>query len=486
MARGGRARIGRHRRAYALPLACALALAGAGAALAQEGAILPPLQAPLAAGCPPLALADLESLALANNPTLPGAAALVQQQQGLAKQAGLYPNPTAGYVRSDPDQPDQSETQGVFLSQDIVTAGKLRLARSAGKQEVERSSWQLEAQRARVLNDVRIRFYEVLGAQKAVDAAQDLEALAAEGVKVAQKLLQAKQGSRPDVLQAEIQLSAVRSSLADAKYRHQSAWRQLAMVVGLPCLQPIVLAGSLEGDVPALDWEESAKRLLAASPLLRAQEAEIRASEYELQLARAQAYPNVNVQVVAQRDHVMKFSSVSTLVSLPIPLFNRNQGNILAAEGRLLQQKKEHERIRLALLDQLAVSFRQYQTLRSQAERLRTEILPRAKENLDLTTRAYSLGRFDFLRVLTARHTYFQTNLAYLDALTELHKVAVEIAGLQLTGGLNPTEAGTALQGTPGAGTAGIRSILLQQLQEQRGGASRNLPGAVQAAGAER
>jgi cobalt-zinc-cadmium efflux system outer membrane protein len=287
--------------------------------------------------------------------------------------------------------------------------------------------------------------------------------------------------------------------LQDAKYRHQAAWRQLANVVGVPALPPAPLLGpfrggapsgvphgapplgGLEGDVPDLDWQQSLDRLLAASPLLRAQQAEIRASEYELKLARMQAIPNVNVQVVAERDHVEKFSSVSTLISLPVPLFNRNQGNIQAAEGTLLQQRKEYERIRLALADQLAGSFRQYLTLRSQAGRLGREILPKAKENLDLTTQGYRLGRFDFLRVLNARQTYFQTKLAHIDALTELHKTAVEITGLQLTGALNPTEAGTALQNTPGAGTTGMRGVLLQQLQEQRSNAARNLPGAVQA-----
>jgi len=151
------------------------------------------------------------------------------------------------------------------------------------------------------------------------------------------------------------------------------------------------------------------------------------------------------------------------------------------AENVLWQQQEEYKRVRLALADQLAASFQQYQGLKSQVERLKQDILPRARENLDLTTQAYKLGRFDFLRVLNARQTYSQANLAYVDALTQLHKVAIEITGLQLTGGLNPTEVGTALQTTPGAGGTGARNVLLQQLQEQRGTASPPLPGAVQA-----
>jgi cobalt-zinc-cadmium efflux system outer membrane protein len=431
-------------------------------------------------GQQPLTLADLERLALASNPTLPQAAALVQQQEGLMRQAGLYPNPVAGYLRTDPDQPGRSQTAGVFLSQELVTAGKLRLGRTAGRQEVEHWSWQLNAQQARVINDVRIRFYEVLGAQQAVQADTELVRLAEEGVRAAEQLLKAKQGSRPDVLQAEIQLSLARTSLQDAEYRHRAGWQQLANVVGVPGLPPAPLTGSLEDQIPDLDYHASLQQLLSSSPLLKAQEAEIRASQTELRLARAQAVPNVNVQVVAERDHIEKFSTVSTLVSVPVPLFNRNQGNIVNAEGVLRQQQKEYERIKLALSDQLAASFRQYLALRAQVERLRKEVLPRARENLDLTTRGYRLRQFDFLHVVSARQTYSQANRAYIDALTELHKVVVEIQGLQLTGGLNPTEVGTALQTTPGAAASRL-GVLLQQEQQQRGAASRNLPGAVQA-----
>ncbi len=428
---------------------------------------------------PGLTLDHLEKLALTHNPTIGGAGALVMQQQGVLKQAGLYPNPTVGYVRSDPDQSGKSQTQGVFVSQDIVTGGKLQLARSAARLEVEQSTWQLEAQQTRVINDVRIRFYETLGAQHAVLAALDLEKIAVEGVKIAEQLLAAKVGTRPDLLQAEIQLSVVRASLRDARLRYDGAWRQLSAVVGLREMPPALLSGDLEGEMPALDWDVLVRQLLANSPLLKAQQAQISAAEYELKLARVQVIPNINVQVVAQRDSTEKFSSVSSFVGVPIPIFNRNQGNIISAEGRLLQQRKEHERIQLALVDQLAGSYRQYQSLRHQAEQLKKEILPRAKENLDLTVQGYKVGRFDFSRVLTARQLYFQSNLTYVDSLTEFRKTAIEIAGLQLTGGLNPAEAGTALQAT--SGQTGTRSILLQQLQEQRNSSSQVRPGAIQA-----
>ena len=192
------------------------------------------------------------------------------QQQGLLRQLTRYPNPSAGWVQSASSRRSEGETQGAFISQDIVTAGKLRIAGQAERAEIEWRTLQLKAQTARVLNDVRIRYYEVLGAQQAMDTAAELERLAAEDLKTVGRLLEAKQASRPDVLQAEIHLGAVRASHQDARLRHQAAWRQLANLVGVPHLPPAPLPGDIEDDLPQFDWDESLRRLLAESPVLRA------------------------------------------------------------------------------------------------------------------------------------------------------------------------------------------------------------------------
>lgn len=428
-----------------------------------------------------LTLENLERIALGYNPTIPQAGSLIRQQEGFTIQAGLYPNPQAGYVRSDPDHSGQSRTSGVFLSQTFITGGKLRLAQEASQHDVTLRAWQLDAQQQRVVNDVRIGFYEVLGAQRAIAAAEDLERSAAEGVRIAKELVDAQRAGRPDLLQAEMQFELARGAVKDAEYRLLAARRHLASLAGVEELPEGDAIGSLDDSIPELEWETSLQRLLDESPLLKSQAAELQAAQTEVRLARAQAVPNLNVQAVAQRDSVKKFNSVSTLVSLPVPVFNRNQGGIVQAQAFLTQQQREYDRLRQALSDQLAASFQQYSSFRSEAERVESELLPRAKENLELTTEAYRLGRMDFLRVVDARRTYFQTRMSQIDALTALHKVVAEIEGLQLTGGLNPTEIGTALQTTPGRPGAGSRRVLFQQLQSQSNTSQRNLPGALQA-----
>lgn len=431
-------------------------------------------------GTAPISLAELEALALRNNPTIKAAEALVLQQQGLLRQLTRYPNPTAGWVQSTPSRRSEGATQGAFISQDVVTAGKLRVVNQAERVEIEWRCLQLKAQIGRVLNDVRVRYYEVLGAQQALAVATELERLAADDLRIIDRLLKAKQASRPDVLQAEIHLSAVRASLENVRLRHQAAWRQLANLVGVPQLPPARLPDEVETEAPPFEWDETLRRLLSESPVLRAQAAQVRQAELEVQLQKRLVVPNINVQTVIQRDYVKNFNEVSTLVSAPIPLFNRNRGAIINAEGTLRQQQQEYKRLQLALADQLATSFQQYQSARNQAEHLR-EILPRTRENVELTTQAFRQGQagFDFLRVRNAEDLYHQTRSSYIDAMTTLRKVAIEIEGLELVGGLNPTEIGTALQATPGV-PSGLGGVLLQFQQQQQTGVGGTLPGVLQ------
>jgi len=156
--------------------------------------------------------------------------------------------------------------------------------------------------------------------------------------------------------------------------------------------------------------------------------------------------------------------------------FDRNQGNIYRAQAEIRQACAEVERVRLVLQDLLTEAFRRYRTARDQVSSLRDNILPDAKETLQLTTEGYKQGEFGIWEILSARQTYFESSLAYVEALTELQKVSTEINGLQLTGGLNPAEIGTAIQGA-GGGVSRQRAVL-NKVQENS--SKRLLPAALQ------
>ena len=179
---------------------------------------------------PVMTLAELEEIALQHNPTLVQAEAEIDVDRGFLKQAGLYPNPQGGYYNASASNPSVKQSNGIFLSQEIVTAGKLGLAQQSILQEIKQMEWDREAQRMRVLNDLKIRYFEVLGAQQAVAIAGKLVTVAGESLELIERALAAKNASRPDVLQAKVQLETARLSLDEAEFRHTAAWEQLAVI----------------------------------------------------------------------------------------------------------------------------------------------------------------------------------------------------------------------------------------------------------------
>ncbi|MBS0207773.1 MAG: TolC family protein [Planctomycetes bacterium] len=412
-----------------------------------------------------MTLADLENLAMGNNPTLSQAAAAVDQQRGEYRQSGLYPNPQVGYLNTTANQTAPKQSNGMFFSQEFVTAKKIPLAQAANSQEIKRLQWDQQSQRIRVLNDVKIRYYEVLGAQRQVTVNQELVRLARQHLEAAQSLFDAKTASRTDVLQASVLVETSRIRVAEATHRLEAAWEQLAAMVGVPTLPLSEVSDTGADNIPVLDLETEWQRMLNESPQLRSAQSELDHGMAVLRQARAQAKPNFTVQVVADYDRVTQSTTASTLVALPLPVFNRNQGNIDKASADIRADQADIVRSQLVLRDQLADSFRRYKTSRLQADKLKESILPAVEENLKLTMTAYKGGEISFRDVLTAQEAYAQSQIARIEAITEAHKVAVEITGMQLTGGLNPAAIGSAIQSQPGGSQR--QRALLQDVQDQ-------------------
>jgi cobalt-zinc-cadmium efflux system outer membrane protein len=83
---------------------------------------------------------------------------------------------------------------------------------------------------------------------------------------------------------------------------------------------------------------------------------------------------------------------------------------------------------------------------RRRVERLQNQVLADTEENLRLVTDGQRQGEFSLFQVHAARQLYSQSQLSYVESLTELRKLIVEIDGLLLTGGLNPAALGAAIQ----------------------------------------
>ena len=383
-----------------------------------------------------ITLAELEQIALSNNPTLVQASMQIQAAEGKRLQAGLYPNPTFGYEADEMGLGGSAGQQGAFVAQQIVTAGKRRLQRAVAGHQVTRTEHAWQAQQRRVINDVRSASFQVAVAQRIVQLNEQLVWTSEQGVSAASDLLAAKEVSRVDLLQARIEADSAKLHLQDARNGHLAAWRRLATLLGVPDMEAAVLQGDLEEEIPELNWDDAVQRLLDESPQMAAAHAGVEQARCDVARQRAEWVPNVDVRA-GVRYHDAASDSVATLeVGLPLPIFDRNQGNICRAQAQLVASHNEVQRVELTLRNRLAAEFQRYANARHQARRYAAEILPNARQSLELVRSGYREGEFDYLTLLTAQRTYFQTHLAYLESLLELRQSSVLIEGFLLTGGL--------------------------------------------------
>jgi cobalt-zinc-cadmium efflux system outer membrane protein len=124
-------------------------------------------------------------------------------------------------------------------------------------------------------------------------------------------------------------------------------------------------------------------------------------------------------------------------VGAPIPVFNKNQGNIAAARAEYCRAVQEAQRIDHAIRARLAVASGEYGRAEEAVKMYTSELLPAAQETLNLAEEAYQAGEQDFIQLLVTRRTYFDTNLAFIAARAQLATAQAQIDGYMLSGALN-------------------------------------------------
>ncbi len=204
-----------------------------------------------------LTLAEAETLAIANHPALRQAAAQVRAAQGNWVQVGLRPNPAVGYIGMEIGDAGTAGKQGGFISQDIVTAGKLQLNRDVALREQQAAEQRVKRARLQVITTVRKYYFEALAAERAATLATQLSEIAEQSVRVSEQRLKALDVPKTALLQSQIEKESADLFEQQANERRTAAWRRLASVIGGQNQTPAVLDDMLARPLPDLDFAEA-------------------------------------------------------------------------------------------------------------------------------------------------------------------------------------------------------------------------------------
>ena len=418
---------------------------------------------PVASGLPaPRTLEEFVLLAERSHPRLVAARAAVEAARGQAVQARLYPNPLAAVGSPQLVAPGSGAANGgngastqyyTTMSQDVVTAGKLRLSQQAALREVQKAQYELIRARFDVLRDVRQTFYALLVAQRRVEIYRLLLDIAKRSYDIGTALAEAGEGTKADVLFWSIERDRADVRLINASVYVETGRRQLAAVVGLPRADIGMIEADLFQKLPWFDLKDLQEQVLRANARPRVAEADVARSQWDLERAVVQPIPNINLMGGYQREINYPPSNQGLFqVTMAVPLFDRNQGNIRSARAKIATARAGLRSIELDLANQTAQTIAMYRVAQRQADWYEQAILPKARQTLELTQQLYARGEVTFLSLLQAQKILTETELTFVEAQADRWAGAVAIADLLQLEQFPPTADAPAVVPAPAGG----------------------------------
>jgi cobalt-zinc-cadmium efflux system outer membrane protein len=327
----------------------------------------------------PYTLADLQRLAAAHSPTLRQAASDVEAAKGNLIQAKTYPNPTLSYLVDPSNNNSTAGVQGGALEQVIITGGKMRLGVAAAQKALDNAVLALKRARSDLSTNVRNAYFTVLVDVETLIVTRAQARLADDIYRLQVGLQKGTQAApyEPTALRAQAFTNRLAYKQAIASYIYD--WKALVAAVGMQHLPLSEIAGRVDRLIPYYDYEEVLAHVLHNHTDVVTARNGVNIAQYNLKVAQVTpVFPNLDVRYSLEKDFVLgPFGTYQTLaLGFPIPIWDQNKGNIIAAQAALVRAGEESHRAQVTLTNGLALAYEGYRNNLYAMEYYRRNILP--------------------------------------------------------------------------------------------------------------
>lgn len=378
-----------------------------------------------------LSLADALALALAHNPELTAFSYETRIQEANALQASLLPNPELdAELENFAGSGSLGESELTLSIGQLVELGGKRAKRTqAAALGADVAAWDYEAAKLDVFVNVVTEFTATLALQQRIELQKELVRVAESFLETILQRIEAGRTSPAEAARARVELSTTQIELHRLQKELQSARKRLTATWGgkQPRFDHVV--GKLDS-VVNLPAKEQVSALISQNPDIARWAVEMQRRDAEVALEKAQRIPD---PVISSGYRRLNESDDNTLVvglSLPLMLFDRNSGNIQAAEYRKRQAEQQKRAVEIALNTRLAEIYNRLSTAYNEVATLKITVIPEAQNAFNMINQGYQIGRFGFLDVLDAQRTLFQVRSQYLTALKNYHQNAAQMERL--------------------------------------------------------
>lgn len=371
-----------------------------------------------------LTLQEALNLALNANPEIAVALREREAIQGIKTQAGVRPNPTI----STSIQDTRSDTRQVFLqlNQEIELGNKRDARIEVANSFYSKAEAELENKKAEIHANVIAAYYGVLAAQERVNLAKSSLDVANLALDAASKRVKAGKSSPVEETKSKIAESGAKIELNQATSELTSSRKRLTALWG----NSAPVFESADGQVTTIPETVALSELdsmLENAPAIKLAKLEVNSREALTKVERSKTTPNITISAGVVNNQELGLNQALLGLTVPIPLFDRNQGNVQEAVSRKYKAEDELVFLKSQLELNLANQYERLKAARQASESLRTEILPGAQSAFEAANKGFSAGKFNFLDVLDAQRTLFQAQSQYIQVLLEAHQAVAEI-----------------------------------------------------------
>ena len=374
--------------------------------------------------------------ALSNNLDLRAAKYEVEKARGRLIQAGLWPNPTLEFGgRTDWLGNNEGErTVSAGFVQAFPITGRLKFARQVSRVDVAQAMVEIRNRERLLIGEVQRDYLTVLLLQRQIASNREFIGVNRDFVTLFQERLKKAEVSEVDVNLARVEMQRV--ELETAVLGADLSSRELALKQRLG----IGPAGRLEveGDVEALAAkfrpEKYSPTMVVNRPDLRLVELSVDRAQAEIRLARAAAWEDWSVGLDYENDRTTddpnglgtnNFSGLK--FSIPLALWNRNQGKVHEQQATADQARQQIEALRLSIRTEIATSIAQATKLREVVGTYQTTLLPTLTSTTELLKKGLKEGLTDATRLVQAQQQRATLRASYLTAYTSYVQALVEL-----------------------------------------------------------
>jgi cobalt-zinc-cadmium efflux system outer membrane protein len=400
----------------------------------QQAPGSPPTTTPSSGSAPVLiTLDEAIGLALAHSHTLKAARTTIQQSEAQEITASLRPNPALGwdalFIPLSPsdwtiDNLDQNQQFDLGVSYLIERGGKRHRRVDAARDATSVAKYQVgDTERTLVFN-VAQEFINAQLADSILDFAQRDLASFRQTVNVSGERYRAGDISQADFLKIELQLLQFQTDVAGAQVAKVQALAGLRQMLGYDAVpDQFDVAGEMQPQLLQLNLDDLRLRALKSRPDLLGAQQVVHAAQSQVALAKANG--KVDLTAGLSYTHIIGQNSLSAVFSIPLPVFDRNQGEIARTRFASTQAQEQAYAASDAVLTDVRNGYESFLTTQQVVQLYTSGYLKQAQDSRDISEYAYKKGAASLLDYLDAERSYRATELAYRQALAS-YLISVE------------------------------------------------------------